>query len=170
MPPDSRPRWLRSNSAPRLHYQAGPLEQSVRSLGKKWTLLLLRDMAFLHLSRFTEFLSNNPGLSPRVLSRRLKEMQREQLVVRSGTRKRVAYALTPRGEDAVYILLAFLQYGLKHRRGAAASIPARGRPARDRIGPPLPVDSHVRSPTTDGPPRGTSAAYLASLPSGPDRV
>lgn len=128
MPPDSRPRWLRSNLVPRLHYQAGPLEQSVRRLGKKWTLLLLRDMAFLHLSRFTEFLRNNPGLTPRVLSRRLKEMQREQLVVRSGTRNEVAYALTPRGQDAVYILLAFLQYGLKHRREAGDPIPARESP------------------------------------------
>jgi DNA-binding HxlR family transcriptional regulator len=115
---ESRPGWLRPSSTPRLQYQADPLGQSVRRLDKKWTLLILRDIAFLHLDRFTEFLRNNPGLTPRVLSRRLREMQVEGLVTRAGTGKGVTYALTPRGQDAVYILLAFLKYGLKHHAGA----------------------------------------------------
>ncbi len=119
----SRPRGLRSGTIPQLVYQADPLGQTVRRLGKKWTLLILRDMAFLKLTRFTEFLHNNPGLTPRVLSRRLKEMQKEQLVARVGDGKAVTYALTPRGQDAVYILLAFLRYGLKHHRDAARLVP-----------------------------------------------
>jgi DNA-binding HxlR family transcriptional regulator len=119
MPRDEKPAWLRPPSLPRLSYQADPLAESLRALGKKWTLLLLRDMAFLRLTRFTEFLRNNPGLTPRVLSRRLNEMQREQLVIRAGKGRSVTYSLTRRGQDAVYILLAFLQYGLKYRRGEA---------------------------------------------------
>jgi DNA-binding HxlR family transcriptional regulator len=120
--PPSRRRPGRS-AAPRLTYQADPLRRSVRVLGRKWTLLLLRDMAFLRLERFSDLLHNNPGLTPRVLSRRLKDLQAEQLIVRSGTGRQVTYALTPRGQDAVYILLAFLKYGLKYHQGAA------GRPA-----------------------------------------
>jgi DNA-binding HxlR family transcriptional regulator len=83
-------------------------------LGTRWTLLLLRDMAFLKLNRFNQFLQNNPGLTPRVLSRRLREMQAENLVVRRSAGREVRYELTERGADAIYILLAFLQYGLKH--------------------------------------------------------
>lgn len=109
---------------PRLEYQADPLGQSVRHLGQKWTLLLLRDMAFLKLGRFTEFLRNNPGLTPRVLSRRLKEMRSEQLIRRTGTGRGVTYTLTPRGQDAVYILLAFLQYGMKHHRSGSGPPPS----------------------------------------------
>jgi DNA-binding HxlR family transcriptional regulator len=109
-----RPRWLRPSPAPRRTGPADPLGESVRRLGKKWTLLLLRDMAFLKLTRFNELLKNNPGLTPRVLSRRLKEMQGERLIVRSGHGREVRYAVTRRGADAVYILLAFLRYGLKH--------------------------------------------------------
>lgn len=116
MPRAPRPPWLTSARLPRLDYQAEALAESVRRLNQKWTLLILRDLAFLRLTRFTEFLRNNPGLTPRVLSRRLKEMQDERLVVRTGAGRRVEYALTPRGDDAVYVLLAYLQYGLKHHR------------------------------------------------------
>ena len=116
MPEADRPTWLRPSPSPRLAYQADPLGQSVRRLGRKWTLLLLRDMAFLRLNRFNELLHNNPGLTPRVLSRRLREMQAERLVTRTGRGRAVTYELTERGQDAVYILLAFLHYGLKHHR------------------------------------------------------
>jgi DNA-binding HxlR family transcriptional regulator len=84
-------------------------------------LLLLRDMAFLKLSRFGEFVRNNPGLSPRVLSRRLTEMQEEQLIVRREGSQGVRYRLTPRGQDAVFILLAFLRYGTRHHLNAGSA-------------------------------------------------
>jgi DNA-binding HxlR family transcriptional regulator len=107
---------LRS-SPPALLYQNDPIRQSVQRLGRKWVLLLVRDLAFLKLSRFGEFRQNNPGLSPRVLSRRLREMERDALVVRTTVGRSVRYRLTPRGADAALILLAFLQYGLKHHVG-----------------------------------------------------
>jgi DNA-binding HxlR family transcriptional regulator len=109
-----RPTWLRSTAPPRLSYQSDILGRSVETLGSKWTLLLLRDMGFLKLDRFSQFLKSNPGLTPRVLSRRLREMQTEGLVVRRADGGEVRYTLTERGADAIYILLAFLRYGLKH--------------------------------------------------------
>ena len=87
----------------------------MKRLGRKWTLLLLRDMAFLKLTRFGQFLRNNTGLTPRVLSRRLREMEEEGVVERRNEGDRVTYSLTPRGEDAVFILLAFLRYGIRYR-------------------------------------------------------
>ena len=100
--------------APLLAYQADPIRESVRRLGRKWTLLILRDMAFLKLNRFGKILRNNPGLTPRVLSRRLQQMQAEGLIERQVDGDEVLYRLTTRGEDAVFILLAFLRYGIKH--------------------------------------------------------
>ena len=41
-------------------------------------------------------------------------MQREGLIRKNATRDAIAYKLTDRGEDAIFILLAFLRYGLKH--------------------------------------------------------
>lgn len=104
---------------PALAYQNDPIRLSVQRLGRKWVLLLVRDIAFLKLERFGEFRRNNPGLSPRVLSRRLREMEKEGLLRREVAGNEVRYRLSPRGEDAGLILLAFLQYGLKHHVGPA---------------------------------------------------
>ena len=102
---------------PRLVYQQDPIRTSVKSLGAKWTFLIVRDIGFLKLRRFGEILRNNPGLTARVLSKRLREMQSEGLIERSVSKDAVMYDLTSRGEDAVFILLAFLRYGLKHHTG-----------------------------------------------------
>jgi DNA-binding HxlR family transcriptional regulator len=99
---------------PQLVYQQDPIRTSVKSLGAKWTLLILRDIGFLQLNRFGEIRRNNPGLTARVLSKRLRDMQNERLIQRRVSKDAVTYSLTPRGEDAVFILLAFLRYGLKH--------------------------------------------------------
>jgi DNA-binding HxlR family transcriptional regulator len=132
-----------------LLYQQDPVRLSVQRLGRKWTLLLIRDLAFLKLHRFGELLRNNPGLTPRVLAHRLREMEREGLIVRTVHGRSVTYRLTPRGDDAVYILLAFLRYGSRHFLGPAP--PGRGE------GRPL-----TATPTTDPsrpePPTGPSSA------------
>jgi DNA-binding HxlR family transcriptional regulator len=99
---------------PLLGYQQEAMRRGIDCFGRKWTLLLLRDMAFLRIARFNEFLRTNPGLTPRVLSRRLRQMISEGLITRHGTGRNVTYRLTERGSDAVYILLAFLRYGTKY--------------------------------------------------------
>ncbi len=103
-----------ARSFPAFAYQSDPIRRSLDLLGRKWTLLLLRDLAFLNIDRFGDFVRNNPGLTPRVLSRRLKEMRREGLVARDDVGGVIRYQLTSQGDDAVYILLAILRYGLKH--------------------------------------------------------
>jgi DNA-binding HxlR family transcriptional regulator len=113
---------------PKLVYQQDPIRTSVKSLGAKWTLLILRDIGFLRLSRFGEIRRNNPGLTARVLSKRLRDMQKEGLIDRKISKDAVTYRLTSRGEDAVFILLAFLRYGLKHhsegRKVASKPLPS----------------------------------------------
>ena len=111
---------------PLLVYQQDPIRNSVKRLGAKWTLLVLRDIGFLELRRFGEILRNNPGLTPKVLSKRLRDMQKEGLIDRKVSKDAVIYRLTSRGEDAVFILLAFLRYGLKHHSG-------------DRVRSPMPL-------------------------------
>ena len=121
----TEPREEERKIYPLLAYQADPIRESVKWLGRKWTLLILRDMAFLNLTRFGQILRNNPGLTPRVLARRLRQMQEEGLVERVVTNEKVAYRLTSRGEDAVFILLAFLRYGIRHHMPSHAGPKAR---------------------------------------------
>jgi len=101
-----------------LAYQADPIRASLEVLGRKWAFLILRDIAFLKLDRFGQIRRNNPGLTARVLSRRLREMTKEGILVKEDDGDEIHYRLTTRGEDAVYILLALLRYGIRyHIRG-----------------------------------------------------
>jgi DNA-binding HxlR family transcriptional regulator len=114
---------------PKLLYQQDPVRGSVKALGSKWTLLILRDIGFLKLERFGQILRNNPGLTPRVLSRRLRNMQKEDLIERTVKTDRITYALSPRGEDAAYVLLAFLRYGLKYHASSLETTKVKSLPS-----------------------------------------
>ncbi len=104
-------------TSPQLQYQADPIRDSLKLLGRKWTLLIIRDIAFLKLQRFGQILRNNPGLTPRVLSRRLEQMKKEEFVKKSEDVDGPRYSLTTKGEDAVYILLAILRFGIRYHMG-----------------------------------------------------
>lgn len=83
-------------------------------------------------------------MTARVLSRRLAEMRRDGLVDRLGRDREVSYRLTRQGEDAALVLLALLQYGLKHQVGprpATRDAPNDGPSLR-----PPPRDAAGRAP------------------------
>ena len=72
---------------------------AVELIGKRWTGAILWALSERpHF--FAELCQAVPGLSDRLLSRRLRELEREGLVERSvhpGTPARVSYALTEKG-------------------------------------------------------------------------
>ena len=76
--------------------------------GRKWALMILRDIAFLKIDRFSKILSNNRGLTPRVLSMRLRDLVKEGLVDRIGNQQ-------DRRDVRYPILTAFIQYGMIYR-------------------------------------------------------
>ena len=73
-------------------------EQAMRVLGKKWTCLILRCL-LAEPRRFTEISGYIDGLSDRLLSQRLQELEEEGIVQRRVfTRRRpvvVEYSLSP---------------------------------------------------------------------------
>jgi DNA-binding HxlR family transcriptional regulator len=101
--------------------------------GHKWALAILQDVAFAGLTRFSDIQRSNPGLTPRVLSRRLAEMCEHGILRKDGAGPAARYALTPRGEDAAFILLALLRYGARHGEAAIEDAARRSvPPASDR--------------------------------------
>lgn len=94
-----------------------PITESLGCFGRKWALLVLRDVAFLGDPTFGHILRRNPGLTPRALSLQLRNLLHEGAIVRVADpddHRRVRYLLTSRGKDAVPILGALLQYGLRY--------------------------------------------------------
>jgi DNA-binding HxlR family transcriptional regulator len=103
---------------PTVMWKNCPIRSSLGVLGRHWSLLILRDVSFFRKVRFSDMLRTNPGLSPRLLSIRLKELQREGLIERvtsADDHREVWYNITEKGRDVVPILTAFINYGAKHR-------------------------------------------------------
>jgi DNA-binding HxlR family transcriptional regulator len=69
-------------------------------IGKKWTLPLLQQLC-TGTRRFGELQRALPGVSPRTLTQRLQELEREKLISRKVFQEvplHVEYSLTPKGE------------------------------------------------------------------------
>ena len=76
-------------------------EHAMELLGKRWTGLVLRALMSGH-TRFNAICNYVPGLSDRLLSERLKELEAEGIVRRTvfaETPVRVEYTLTSKGEE-----------------------------------------------------------------------
>ncbi len=74
---------------------------AIELIGRRWAGAILWALADRPLY-FAELASSVPGLSDRLLSRRLRELEHEDLVARSvenGTPPRVSYALTEKGRS-----------------------------------------------------------------------
>ena len=91
---EAEPQPTLSTFCPRYH-------RAVELIGKRWTGAILR-VLFAGPHRFNEILARVPGLSDRLLSERLRELEVEELVIRhvvAGPPIRSEYELTERGRD-----------------------------------------------------------------------
>jgi DNA-binding HxlR family transcriptional regulator len=105
-----------SRLIPAVEFKDCPIRVSLDVLGKKWTLLILRDIAFLKIDRFNQIRRTIPGLTSRVLVMRLRELEESGLiepVVIQDKPRLVRWALTEKGKDTVPILMSFISFGAK---------------------------------------------------------
>lgn len=89
-----------------------PVARAARLLGDHWTLLILRDLEN-GCRRFGE-LEESTGMSPGVLSGRLRVLEREGMISRrqySEIPPRVEYTLTEKGRAALPIVHLIRAYG-----------------------------------------------------------
>ena len=93
---------------------ACPIDIAFNVVGKKWTVHLIRNMLRGH-SRFNEFLAHIPGLSPRTLSARLKELEQHELVLKNVARTApvsIEYTLTQKGNAVLPILEQMVRWSV----------------------------------------------------------
>ena len=77
-----------------------PIDNSVKMIGKRFTLHILRNMILLKQKRFSEFLGSIEGIRTKILSIRLYEMEKEGLITRvviSTKPVQIEYSLTKKG-------------------------------------------------------------------------
>ena len=76
-------------------------QSAVELIGRRWTGAIVRSMLCGSL-RFSDILHNVPGLSDRLLSERLRELESEGIVVRTvipDVPVRVEYTLSEKGRE-----------------------------------------------------------------------
>jgi DNA-binding HxlR family transcriptional regulator len=93
-----------------------PVETTIALLGSKWKLLILREL-FQGTRRFGELSRGVSGISQKMLTQQLRQMEVDNLVNRKiypEVPPRVEYSLTPTGESLKPILDAMHKWGTKY--------------------------------------------------------
>jgi DNA-binding HxlR family transcriptional regulator len=103
---------------PQVKFVNCPIRTSLGILGKKWTILIIRDIGVRKINRFNRILESIPGLTPRVLSMRLKELEKEGLIEciekkKSPVPMMVLWRLTDKGKDTLPILMQMVAFSSK---------------------------------------------------------
>ena len=98
--------------------EACALQGALSSIGGKWKLPILCSLAANGDSRYNELLKNIRGISNTMLSKTLKEMEDDGLVIRSEYLEvpiRVEYGLTEKAHRLQPILTDLIQWSLASR-------------------------------------------------------
>jgi DNA-binding HxlR family transcriptional regulator len=101
---------------PQVRFNQCPIRTSLGVLGRKWTILIIRDIGFLKINRFNRLLESIQGLTPRVLSMRLRELEKEGYIECFEEKKSpvmVRWRLTQKGKDTMPILMQLTAFGSK---------------------------------------------------------
>ena len=96
---------------------------AVELVGKRWSGAILATLIDVGPCRFVELNQWVPGLSDRLLSQRLRELEAEGLVERSvkaGAPVRVTYSLTVKGRDLDPALRELGDWGRRWKTGLDA--------------------------------------------------
>src|SRR5690606_3888317 len=93
-----------------------PIAYSLDVLGDRWTLLILRDLAFKGRRYFADFLRASEGISTKTLANRLHRLEGWDLIVKAPDptdQRRNRYYLTDEGLDVLPLLIEMTIWGAR---------------------------------------------------------
>ncbi len=98
------------------------IARTLEVVGEKWTLLILREVWY-GASRFSDF-DRTLGCPRNLLAERLRKLVEHGILStepyqKAGSRSRLRYVITPKGNDLVPAVLGLLQWGDRYRADSA---------------------------------------------------
>jgi len=93
-----------------------PIKPDFGLLGRRWTARILSDIGFRKVNRFSQLIRANPGLTGRLLSKRLRELEAEGFIRRSALRERSKvslWLLSRKGKELLPVLMEMIVFGSK---------------------------------------------------------
>jgi DNA-binding HxlR family transcriptional regulator len=94
-----------------------PITNTFQIIGKKFTVLIFRNMIYLKQVRYNKLLDSIEGINAKTLSVRLKEMEKVGLIERKIYREspiRIDYQITDKGIGLAPILDQMAAYSIKY--------------------------------------------------------
>ncbi|ABA20687.1 Predicted transcriptional regulator [Trichormus variabilis ATCC 29413] len=92
------------------------VETTLKVIGGRWKVLIIREL-MLGIKRFGELQRALPGITQKMLTQQLREMEDDGIIHRQVYAQippKVEYSLTPLGESLQPILYAMHEWGVKH--------------------------------------------------------
>jgi DNA-binding HxlR family transcriptional regulator len=93
-----------------------PIAYCLDVIGDRWTLLVLRDLAFKERRHFQDFLGASEKISTNILADRLRRLERWKLIQGHPDPtdgRRIRYFLTDDGLDLIPLLIEMTMWGSK---------------------------------------------------------
>lgn len=95
------------------NYDKTCITKTLKIIGSKWTILILRELCD-GTKRFGELQKALTGISPKTLSQRLKELERDKIIKKrifAEIPLHVEYSLTPRGQSLRQVIEKIREWG-----------------------------------------------------------
>ena len=93
-----------------------PIQQTLALVGDKWKIIVLHELT-QGTRRFGELQRAMQGITPKVLTRQLRDLERDGLISRQvhpQVPPRVDYSLTPLGQSLMPVLAQLHQWAVDH--------------------------------------------------------
>jgi DNA-binding HxlR family transcriptional regulator len=93
-----------------------PIETTFKIIGKRWTVLIIREILRGN-TQFNRFMKNIDGITPKVLTERLRELEQLGIIKRrivSEYPVKVEYSLTELGRGFEPVLLSAASFSMKY--------------------------------------------------------
>ncbi len=93
-----------------------PVELALKAIGGRWKVLILREL-FVGVRRFGELHRALQGITQKMLTQQLREMEQDGLINRHVYQQvppKVEYSLTPIGETLKPILASMHEWGVNY--------------------------------------------------------
>lgn len=95
------------------------INDALEVLSGKWKIHIVAVLCYHHTRRFSEILNDVDGISNKMLSKELKDLEQHLIITRTVKATQpvtVEYSLTKYGEKLQSIILKLAEWGMEHRK------------------------------------------------------
>lgn len=100
-----------------------PISYALDHLGDKWSLLLLRDLAFYGKKSYGELQNSKEGIATNILSNRLNSLEKTGFIAKQkdpNDGRKLIYLLTEKGIDTIPVMIEMMLWSHQYSPDALA--------------------------------------------------